>query len=72
MASNAAPPASGSVKDSEGKEVDAKTYQYIQDAQDLFRGKPSLEIFKRSWDVNAVFADPICHAQGWNQYAPQW
>ena len=62
----------GSVKDSKGQDVDAKTYQLIKDAQDLFSAKPSLEIFKRSWSPDAIFADPICHAEGWKQYAAQW
>ncbi len=38
---------------------------------DLFGAKPSPTIFTR-WSANAIFADPICHANGAKQYLAQW
>ncbi|CAO1629489.1 unnamed protein product [Parajaminaea phylloscopi] len=46
--------------------------QRISDAQTLFGGRPSLEIFGRSWAPDATFEDPICIARGWQQYSAQW
>lgn len=48
------------------------TAQLIRDAMDLFGAKPTAELFRRSWMPNAVFADPICHAEGSRQYLAQW
>ncbi|TKY85362.1 hypothetical protein EX895_005524 [Sporisorium graminicola] len=47
------------------------TAQLIRDAMDLFGAKPSPAIFTR-WSPSAVFADPICHAEGHRQYLAQW
>lgn len=49
-----------------------ETAQLIKDAQDLFGAKPSPTIFSRSWAPTAIFADPICHANGAKQYLAQW
>ncbi len=49
-----------------------ETAQLIKDAQDLFSAKPSPAIFSRSWAPTAIFADPICHAEGAKQYLAQW
>ncbi|KAJ1026195.1 hypothetical protein NDA18_003852 [Ustilago nuda] len=41
-----------------------ETAQLVRDAQDLASAKPSPAIFARSWSPSAIFADPICHAEG--------
>lgn len=52
-------------------EPSSSTAQLIQDALDLFGAKPSASIFTR-WSPSAIFADPICHADGARQYLAQW
>ena len=69
---SAEPSASNGNSDSKGQQIDPKTFQLVRDAQDLFCAKPSVEIFKRSWNPDAIFADPICHAIGFREYAAQW
>lgn len=49
-----------------------ETAQLVRDAQDLVSAKPSPAIFARSWSPSAIFADPICHAEGSRQYLAQW
>lgn len=49
----------------------ASTATLIRDAMDLFGAKPSPGIFER-WSPHAVFADPICHAEGSRQFLAQW
>ncbi|SPO26819.1 uncharacterized protein UTRI_04130_B [Ustilago trichophora] len=53
-------------------EPSKETAQLIRDAMDLFSAKPSPSIFARSWSPNAIFADPICHAEASRQYLAQW
>ncbi|SNX84890.1 uncharacterized protein MEPE_03599 [Melanopsichium pennsylvanicum] len=53
-------------------EPSTESAQLIKDAMDLFSAKPSALIFGRSWSRNAIFADPICYAQGSRQYLAQW
>ena len=53
-------------------EPTAETAQLIHDAMELFCARPSAAIFARSWSANAIFADPICHAQSSRQYLAQW
>ncbi|EST04924.1 hypothetical protein PSEUBRA_005722 [Kalmanozyma brasiliensis GHG001] len=52
-------------------EPSSSTAQLIRDALDLFGARPSPDIFTR-WSPTAVFADPICHAEGAKQYLAQW
>ncbi|SJX63573.1 uncharacterized protein SRS1_14327 [Sporisorium reilianum f. sp. reilianum] len=49
----------------------AETSQLVRDAMELFGARPSAAIFAR-WSPGAVFADPICHAEGYAQYLAQW
>ncbi|GAC99225.1 hypothetical protein PHSY_006825 [Pseudozyma hubeiensis SY62] len=53
-------------------EPSGATATLIKDAVDLFSAKPSPTIFARSWSPTAIFADPICHANGSRQYLAQW
>ncbi|KAH7915984.1 hypothetical protein BJ138DRAFT_1076101 [Hygrophoropsis aurantiaca] len=40
--------------------------------KELYCCRPTIEIFERWWDPNAVFEDPLANAHGFDQYAPQW
>ncbi|KAM0753778.1 hypothetical protein T439DRAFT_322669 [Meredithblackwellia eburnea MCA 4105] len=74
---SAAPPASGDqlAKGGEtdhGIPLEGRRKMLVEDSLSLFQCKPSLEIFKRGWRENAVFADPLAIAQGFKQYSAQW
>ncbi|TFK42914.1 hypothetical protein BDQ12DRAFT_677006 [Crucibulum laeve] len=44
----------------------------MKDLKELYCCRPTLEIFERSWNKDAVFEDPLCRCQGFNEYAAQW
>ncbi|KDE08155.1 hypothetical protein MVLG_01636 [Microbotryum lychnidis-dioicae p1A1 Lamole] len=55
-----------------GIKLEGKKAQVVQDVLDLFSAKFSKEILERSWAKNAIFADPIAYAEGYDQYSAQW
>ncbi|KAF9562175.1 hypothetical protein CPC08DRAFT_688059 [Agrocybe pediades] len=44
----------------------------LDDLTELYCCRPSVEIFERSWNKDAVFEDPLCICKGYHQYAAQW
>jgi hypothetical protein len=38
----------------------------------LYELRPTPEIFRRSWNPDAVFEDPLANAKGFREYAAQW
>ncbi|PVG04231.1 hypothetical protein CPB86DRAFT_778494 [Serendipita vermifera] len=52
--------------------LEGKRKQVVDDVLELFRSKPTVEIFQRSWSPNAVFEDPLSKCVGYAEYAPQW
>ncbi|KAK4703694.1 hypothetical protein P7C70_g2519, partial [Phenoliferia sp. Uapishka_3] len=71
MATPASELASGGETD-HGIVLEGRRKMIVEDAMALFQCKPSLELFKRGWREDAVFADPIVTAVGFRQYAAQW
>ncbi|EPQ26971.1 uncharacterized protein PFL1_05606 [Pseudozyma flocculosa PF-1] len=55
-----------------GANLDQRTERLVADSVSLFSAKPSPEIFARSWNKDAIFADPIAYAEGARQYMAQW
>ncbi|SCV74482.1 BQ2448_8121 [Microbotryum intermedium] len=56
-----------------GIQLEGKKAQVVQDVLDLFSAKFSKEILERSWArTDAIFADPIAYAEGYDQYSAQW
>ncbi|KAF7304707.1 Serine-threonine kinase receptor-associated protein [Mycena kentingensis (nom. inval.)] len=46
--------------------------QVLNDLRELYECRPTPVIFARSWHKDAVFEDPLVHAQGFREYAAQW
>ncbi|KAH9951371.1 hypothetical protein B0H21DRAFT_874525 [Amylocystis lapponica] len=46
--------------------------EVMQDLEELYCGRPTLEILQRRWHQDAVFEDPLCKCKGFNEFAPQW
>ena len=46
--------------------------QTVEDVLELFCAHPSLEIFDRSWNRDAVFEDPWTKCVGYKEYTAQW
>jgi len=44
----------------------------LNDVRELFAGKPSVEIFQRSFRRDTVYEDPLSRAVGIKQVAAQW
>ncbi|KAF9009352.1 hypothetical protein BDQ17DRAFT_1235600 [Cyathus striatus] len=44
----------------------------LNDLKELYCCRPTLEIFERSWNEDAVFEDPLRICKGFNEYAAQW
>ncbi|KAK7693202.1 hypothetical protein QCA50_002768 [Cerrena zonata] len=44
----------------------------IEDLQEVYCGRVTLDILRRRFKRDAVFEDPLCVARGWDQYAAQW
>lgn len=43
----------------------------LDDLTELYCCRPTLEIFQRSWNKDAVFEDPLCRCKGYSEYAAQ-
>ncbi|KAF9533405.1 hypothetical protein CPB83DRAFT_757514 [Crepidotus variabilis] len=44
----------------------------LDDLTELYCCRPTLEIFERTWNKDAVFEDPLCKTKGFREYAAQW
>jgi len=53
-------------------EVKADHQQIIDDLKELYCCRPTLEIFERSWNKDAVFEDPLSKCEGFREYSAQW
>jgi len=52
--------------------LDPVRQQILDDTLKLFCGRPTLEIFERHWDRDAVLEDPLCQCRGYREYTAQW
>ncbi|KAK0210569.1 hypothetical protein DFS33DRAFT_1370990 [Desarmillaria ectypa] len=52
--------------------VKADHQRIMADLKELYCCRPTVEIFERSWNKNAVFEDPLSYCKGYNEYAAQW
>jgi len=53
-------------------EVKADHKRVMEDLNELYCGRPTREIFDRTWTKDAVFEDPLTKCKGFHEYAPQW
>ncbi|KAF9483783.1 hypothetical protein BDN70DRAFT_873399 [Pholiota conissans] len=44
----------------------------LDDLTELYCCRPTLEIFERSWNKDAVFEDPFSKCKGFDEYAARW
>lgn len=53
-------------------DLSPRRQQIIQDVTDLFCSRPSNAIFDRSWNVNAIFEDPLTYCKNREEWSAQW
>ncbi|KAG7452691.1 uncharacterized protein BT62DRAFT_18530 [Guyanagaster necrorhizus] len=52
--------------------VKADHQRIMADLKELYCCRPTMEIFERSWNKDAVFEDPLSYCKGYKEYAAQW
>ncbi|KAL8276737.1 hypothetical protein RQP46_010846 [Phenoliferia psychrophenolica] len=72
MSTSAQPELASGGETDHGIVLEGRRKMLVEDALSLFQCKANLELFKRGWREDAVFADPIALATGFKQYAAQW
>ncbi|KAI6100377.1 hypothetical protein EDD16DRAFT_474824 [Pisolithus croceorrhizus] len=51
---------------------ESERQKIVDDLNELFCCRPSIDIFKRTWRHDAVFEDPWVKCEGYDEYAPQF
>ncbi|PBK77956.1 hypothetical protein ARMSODRAFT_946796 [Armillaria solidipes] len=59
-------------RSSTNEPVKADHQRIMADLKELYCCRPTVEIFERSWNKDAVFEDPLSYCKGYNEYAAQW
>ncbi|KAK0228361.1 hypothetical protein IW262DRAFT_1264011 [Armillaria fumosa] len=58
-------------RSSANESVKADHQRIMADLKELYCCRPTVEIFERSWNKDAVFEDPLSYCKGYNEYAAQ-
>lgn len=57
---------------SAGDAEESDRRRIVDDLNELFCCRPSIDIFKRTWRHDAIFEDPWVKCEGYNEYGPQF
>ncbi|KAI6006042.1 hypothetical protein EDD15DRAFT_2384668 [Pisolithus albus] len=57
---------------SAGEMEESERRRIVDDLNELFCCRPSIDIFKRTWRRDAVFEDPWVKCEGYDEYGPQF
>ncbi|PPQ68965.1 hypothetical protein CVT24_000354 [Panaeolus cyanescens] len=53
-------------------EITTNHRRVLDDLNELYCCRPTLDIFERSWNKDAVFEDPLSKCHGYSEYGAQW